>query len=303
MKAMILAAGRGKRLRPLTEVIPKVLVPVVNKSMIDRTIELLALHGIQEVIINAHHQSHKITDYLRRRDSSGVRIEVRVEEEILGTGGGIKNTQDFWDEAPFIVINGDIVTDINLKEVYAYHQRRGNLVTMVLHDFPAYNKLRIDGDMNILSLGLTTGGKGTLAFTGIHVIDPEALDFIPENARCNIIDCYRKLIERKEPVGAYVATGHRWVDIGTVEEYIRANFDLLASDKIALGRDCSINPEASLDEWAVLGNRCSVERGAIVRGSVLWNDVTVREGVRVVDSVVTSGVTVEEDLVGVTAIR
>lgn len=303
MKAMILAAGRGRRLRPLTDVIPKVLMPMVNMPMLERTIELLALHGVQEVIINAHHQSHKITDYLKRRDSSSVGIEIRVEEEILGTGGGIKNTQDFWDDRPFIAINGDIVTDINMSEVYVYHQRRGNLVTMVLHDFPVYNKLRIDKEMNILSIGSTKCGNNTLAFTGIHIIDPEVLDYIPENERYNIIDCYRQLIREKRPVRAYVATGHRWIDIGTVHEYIRANFDLLAPEKVAIGRDCAINPEASLNEWAVLGSRCSIERGAIVQRSVLWNDITVREGVRVVDSVVTSGVIVEEDIIGGVAIR
>jgi mannose-1-phosphate guanylyltransferase len=303
MKAMVLAAGRGRRLRPLTDLIPKVLVPIVNTPMIDRTIELLALHGVQQVIINAHHRSHKITDYFKRREPSGAGIEVRVEEEILGTGGGIKNTQDFWDERPFIAINGDIVTDINLSEVYAYHQRRGNLVTMVLHDFPVYNKLRIDEDMNILSIGPTTGGKNTLAFTGIHVIDPEVLDYIPGNARYDIIDCYRQLIQEKRPVRAYVATGHRWIDIGTVHEYIRANFELLDPEKVAIGRDCHIDPEASLDEWAVLGSRCSIERGTMVRGSILWNEVTVREGVRVIDSVVTTGVTVGEDIIGGVAIR
>jgi mannose-1-phosphate guanylyltransferase len=303
MKAMILAAGRGRRLRPLTDVLPKVLVPVVNTPMIERTMELLALHGVQEVIINAHHHYQKITEYLRRRDSSSIGIEVRIEEEILGIGGGIKNTQDFWDERPFIVINGDILTDINLSEVYTYHQRRGDLVTMVLHDFPAYNKLRIDGDMNILSIDSTAGGEGALAFTGIHVIDPEALDFIPANAQYNIIDCYRKLIQEKRPMRAYVASGHRWIDIGTVHEYLRANFDLLSPEKVSIGRDCHINPEASLNEWAVLGSRCSIERGAMVRGSVLWNDVTVKEGVRVVDSVVTSGVTLEQDIVGGVAIR
>jgi mannose-1-phosphate guanylyltransferase len=303
MKAMILAAGRGKRLRPLTDVLPKVLVPMANTPILERTIELLALHGVQEVIINAHYHYKKITEYLQRRDSSGIKIEVRIEQEILGTGGGIKNTQDFWDERPFIVINGDIVTDINLKAVYAYHQKRANLVTMVLHDVPVYNKLRIDGDMNILSIGSTEGVEDTLAFTGIHVLDPEALDYIPENTRYNIIDCYRKLIQDKRPVRAYVTTGHRWIDIGTVREYLRANFDLLAPEKEAVGRDCHIDPEASLNEWAILGSRCSIEKGAVVQGSVLWNDVTVRRGVRVVDSVVATGVIVEEDIIGGVATR
>jgi mannose-1-phosphate guanylyltransferase len=303
MKAMILAAGRGRRLRPLTDVLPKVLVPIVNKPMLERNIELLSLHGVQEVIINAHHQSQRIADYIKKRDPSVVRIEIRVEEEILGTGGGIKNTKAFWDERPFIAINGDILTDINLSDVYAYHQRRGNLVTMVLHDLPRYNKLRVDRDMNILSIGLTAGGEDTLAFTGIHVIDPEILDYIPDDARYNIIDCYRRLIREKRAVRGYVATGHRWIDVGTIHAYLRANLELLAPEKVAIGPDCHIDPEANLNRWAVLGCRCSVEKGAMVLDSVLWDDVTVREGVCVIDSVITTGAIVEEDIIGGVAIR
>jgi mannose-1-phosphate guanylyltransferase len=290
-------------LRPLTDALPKVLVPVVNSPMLERTIKLLSLHGIQEVIINAHHHYQTIADYLKRRDSSALKIEVRVEEEILGTGGGIKNTQDFWDERPFIAINGDILTDINLTEVYAYHQRMANLATMVLHDVPRYNKLRVDRDMNILSIGSTVGEKDTLAFTGIHVIDPEVLDYIPRDAPYNMIDCYRQLIQEKRAIRAYVATGHRWIDIGTIHDYIRANIDLLAPEKVAIGRDCHIDPGASLNGWAVLGSRCSVEQGAIVQGSVLWDEVTVSAGVRVVDSVVTTGVVVEKDIIGGVGMR
>jgi mannose-1-phosphate guanylyltransferase len=303
MKAMILAAGRGRRLLPLTDILPKVLVPVVNKPMIERTIELLVLHGVQEIMINSHHQSHKIAEYMRDRDSSGVGIEISLEEKIIGTGGGIKKTRDFWDEGPFIAINGDILTDINLSEVYAYHQERASLVTMVLHDFPRHNKLRMDEDMNILSIGASAGARNTLAFTGIHVIDPKVLDYIPDNAPYNIIDCYQQLIREKRPVRAYVASGHRWIDIGTMHEYIRANFDLLQPNKLAVGRDCYISPDASLNEWAVFGSRCSIESDAMVRGSVLWDDVTVREGVRVIDSVVATGVTVEQDIIGEAVIR
>jgi mannose-1-phosphate guanylyltransferase len=303
VKAMILAAGRGRRLRPLSDVLPKILVPVANRPMLERSIGLLSLYGVQEVVINAHHHYQTITDYLKSRDSSPLTIDVRVEEEILGTGGGIKNTQDFWDERPFIAINGDILTDINLTEVYAYHQRGDNLVTMVLHDVPRYNKVRIDGDMNILSIGSTEGEKGTLAFTGIHVIDPEVLDHIPGDAPSDIIDCYRQLIQEKRAVRAYVASGHRWIDIGTIRDYIRANMDLLAPEKIAVGPDCRVDPEAALNGWAVLGSRCSIEQGAMVQGSILWDEVTVRAGVRVVDSVVTTGVIVEKDIIGGVAIR
>jgi len=206
MKAMILAAGMGERLRPLTNIYPKVLVPVVNKPLIDRIIQFLKTHGVEKIIINAHHHYQMIRDYLKEGNPFGIRIEIRIEKEILGTGGGIKNTQDFWGKDPFIVINGDILTDIDLGDVYEFHLKKNHLVTMVLHDFPKYNKVRVDKEMNILSIGPDINLKGTLAFTGIHVINPEVLNFIPEKKRYNIIDAYKRLIDLKKPIRGYIAT-------------------------------------------------------------------------------------------------
>jgi len=303
MKAMILAAGMGKRLRPLTNVYPKVLLPVVNVPMIDRITKLLKIHGIEEIIVNAHHNYQMISDYLKGGNPFGIRVEIRIEKEILGTGGGIKNTQDFWDKDPFIVINGDILTDIDLREVYEFHLRRNNLVTMVLHDFSIYNKVKVDREMNIVSIGPGTNLKGTLAFTGIHVINPEVLDFISENKRSNIIECYRKLIDLKKPIRGYMTTGNRWIDIGNIADYLRSNFDFLTPGNIAIAQECHIDSGASLKDWAVIGKGSLIEKGAIVKRSVLWNDVIVREGIKVVDSVVTSGVILEKDLVSGVAIR
>lgn len=303
MKAMILAAGMGKRLRPLTNVYPKVLLPVVNVPMIDRIIKLLKTHGVREIIINAHHHYQKIIDYLEEGNHFGIRMEIRIEKDIFGTGGGIKNTQDFWDKDPFFVINGDILTDIDLGKVYKFHLRRNNLVTMVLHEFPIYNKVKVDREMNILSIGPGSNLKDTLAFTGIHVINPEVLDFIPENKKYNIINCYRKLIDLKKPIRGYITTGHRWIDIGTIADYLRSNFDFLPPGNIAIAHECHIDSGAVLRDWAVIGKGSSIERGALVKRSVLWNDVIVREGIKVIDSVVTSGVIVEKDLVSSVAIK
>lgn len=298
MKAMILAAGEGFRLRPLTDVCPKVLMPVVNRPVIARVIELLKVHGVREIIVNVYHHYQKIVDYLRGGDPFGVRIEIRVEQEILGTGGGIKNTRDFWDKDPFIVINGDILTDINLRRVYESHMERNNLITMVLHDLPIYNKVRIDDEMNVVSIGPGTNIDGALAFTGIQVINPEVLDLIPENKRYSIKKCYKTLMDLRKPIRGYLATGHKWIDIGTIPDYLRSNLDLLPPEKIAIAQEVHIDSGATLEEWAVIGKGSSIERGALVKRSVLWRDVIVREGVRVVDSVVTSGVILKEDIVG-----
>lgn len=298
MKAMILAAGEGTRLRPLTGVCPKALVPVVNEPVMERIIRLLRIHGVQEIIVNACHHHQKIVDYLEQGKQFGAKIEIRVEKEILGTGGGIKNTQGFWGRSPFIVINGDILTDIDLGKVYESHMERHNLITMVLHDLPVHNKIRVDSEMNILSIGPGSNIKGALAFTGIHIINPEVLDFIPKNKNYDILRCYRRLIDLKKPVRGYLATGHRWIDIGTVGDYVKANVALLPPERIVIGSECRIDPGARLREWAVVGERTSIKRDAQVKGSVLWADVLVGEGVNVVDSIVTTGVVVEKDLVG-----
>ena len=141
MKAMILAAGFGTRLHPLTSIIPKPLVPVANQPVIERTIRHLKKHGIHEMIVNAHYHHNQISDFLDQGRPFGVDIEVRVERDILGTGGGIKNTEDFWDTEPFVVINSDIVTDIDLSEACSDHKTQGNLVTMVLHDHPPFFRI------------------------------------------------------------------------------------------------------------------------------------------------------------------
>jgi mannose-1-phosphate guanylyltransferase len=303
MKAMILAAGMGERLRPLTNIYPKVLVPVVNMPVIDRIIQFLTIHGVKKIIINAHHHAQMICDYLQGGTPFGVKVETRIEKEILGTGGGIKNTENFWGIDPFIVINGDILTDIDLGDVYGFHMKKNHLVTMVLHDFPQYNKVRVDKEMNILSIGPGTDLKGTLAFTGIHIINPEVLRFIPDKKKYNIIDVYKRLIDLKKPIKGYVATGHRWIDIGTIPDYLQANFYYLPQGNTAIDQNCSIDSSATLKDWAVIGKSSSIERSTLVQRSVLWNDVIIKDGVRVVDSVITSSVVVKKDLIGGVAIR
>ena len=148
-----------------------------------------------------------------------------------------------------------------------------------------------------------TNLKGTFAFTGIHIMNPEVLDYIPENKRYSIIECYGRLIDLRKPIRGYLATGHIWIDIGTKADYLRSNFNLLPPERISIAPECHVDPDATLKDWAVIGRRSSIEKGALVKRSVLWNDVTVRQGIKVVDSVVTSGVIVEKDLVGGVAMK
>jgi len=296
MKAMILAAGLGTRLLPLTASRPKALMPVVNKPVIGRIIEYLRRFGITQIIVNAHHHHEQLIDYLDRGRPFGLEIEVRVEPEILGTGGGIRNTEDFWDKAPFPVINGDILTSINLYEVYESHVSSGALATMVLHDREPFNQITIDHDCRITDIA-QGNMPGRLAFTGIHFVQPEFLPNIPKGEFSDIIACYREMIRSGGPIKAYVARGHYWFDVGTIEAYVEANKKLL-KEPFAIAHDCSIGPGARLEQWAVLGRGTALEKDVRIGRSILWEQVLLKEGTRIMDSIVTSSRVVDRDLMG-----
>ncbi len=296
MKAMILAAGLGTRLRPLTLDRPKALMPVANKPMIDHVIDYLKRFGVKRVIVNAHHHHQQILKHLDGGKPFGLPVAVRVEREILGTGGGIQNTADFWDNAPFVVINGDIFTDIDLTAAYRDHLSLGSLVTMLLHDRAPFNQVLVDKDLNVLHIA-TAPQPGRLAFTGIHIISPALLDHLPEGPS-SIIDAYQRLIaEGHHAIRAHVSEAHHWRDIGTVESYRQANREALGKQTTLVGPTSRIDPSAQLEDWVVIGAGCELARSVKVRGSVLWDNVTVREGIRIEDSVVTSGREVRNDLI------
>ncbi|MDY6971119.1 MAG: NDP-sugar synthase [Thermodesulfobacteriota bacterium] len=296
MKAMILAAGLGTRLRPLTLNRPKTLVPVCNTPVIDRTLKYLKAYGVSQVVVNAHHHHEKVVEHFNAGRLFGLEIEIRVEREIMGTGGGIKNTEDFWDPDPFIVINGDILTDIDLTSVIDAHKKNGALATMTLHDFEPFNQIQIDDRLNILDIAAETHPL-RLGFTGIHIIEPELLSLIPEGVYSNIVDCYRRLIGLGGPIKAYVSNGHYWRDMGTIGSYVLANKEALRETSFLLGPECDVHDSAILRDWAIIGEQVCLEEGVEISRSILWEGVKVKKGVRVMDSIVTSSKIVECDLI------
>ena len=286
MKSMILAAGFGTRLRPLTDKRPKALMPVANRPILAWSMDYLRNYGATDIIINAHHHQEQVVDYVRQRSSHGLRTEVSVEPKILGAGGGIKNVEDFFGREPFVVMNVDILTDIDLEAALRDHKNSGALVTLVLHDCAPYNQVQIDKDLNITDIG-KTACAGKLAFTGIHIIDPAVLAMIPAGVFSDIIPCYRDLIRDGKAIKAYVSRNHYWRDIGSISQYMEANRDF-AARPFLIGSDCRIHPSARLEDWAVIGDGCRIDEGAIIRRSVLWEGLELKAGTRVLDRVVTS---------------
>ncbi|HEX9973878.1 MAG TPA: sugar phosphate nucleotidyltransferase, partial [bacterium] len=206
MKAMILAAGYGTRLQPLTNRTPKALVEIDGIPMLQLIIVKLINTGVDEIIINTHHFADQIAAFLHSNDNFRIRVELSHEDQILGTGGGLKKAEYFFDDnQPFFLHNVDILSTIDLRQMYRYHQDNGAMATLAIQQrdtsrgFIVDEQNRICGhedkdNQRIRLKRLPQGKTQFMAFCGIHVISPEIFPFITETGRFSIIDSYLKLI-------------------------------------------------------------------------------------------------------------
>lgn len=232
MKALILAAGLGTRLRPYTNQLPKPLFPIAGQPVLDRIIDRLVDAGADRIAINTHHLHRLIADHVASQNYP-VPVSIRFEPEILGTGGAIRNNVDFFGDDPFIVINGDIVTDIDIRSVYDIHCGHPYPATLVLHDFPIFNTVTVDTDGFITDFADPAPGVSALAFTGIQVLDASVISRIPDNRFVSSIDVYREMIAEGIKIKAHTVSGHYWNDMGTPERFSEAVFDQMAPDAFA----------------------------------------------------------------------
>lgn len=244
MKALILSAGFGTRLLPYTQKLPKPLFPIQGKPVLEKTLEHLKNAGCKEAFVNTHHLHEKVETFLAGKDF-GLTVTPCYEPEILGTGGAIKNLSPHWGDKPFVVINSDIITDINIKSVFRFHRNHTSPVTMVLHDLERYNVVSVDtqGFIKGFSKGMANDDPNLMAFTGIHVIDPSVISYIPGKGFAGIIDVYRSMILSGIRIKACIAKGHYWKDIGTPDDFREAVFDATAPNAFRRAfPDSSTNP-------------------------------------------------------------
>lgn len=230
MKAMILAAGLGTRLRPYSRHTPKPLFTIDQRPLLDMIIERLQRSDCEAAMINTHYHHTQIEAFVQAQDYP-LPVKTRHEPDILGTGGGIVNMSDFWGDGPMLVLNADIVCDIDLEKVFRFHQQHSAPVTMVMHDCETFNSVWVDQDNRVV--GFQHGPKPAadvrqLAFTGIHVLDRRVLDFLPASGPAHIIDAYQRMLDSGESIAAYVSRDHYWQDIGTPQNYRSAVYDHMA---------------------------------------------------------------------------
>jgi NDP-sugar pyrophosphorylase family protein len=234
MKAMILAAGLGTRLRPLTNVMPKPLLPVAGTPLIVWNLLLLKRHRFQEVIINLHHLGPMIEQALGDGARFGLRLQYSHEAVILGTGGGIKQVEAFFNGEPFLVLNGDTLFELNLDALMAFHRERDAAATLVLREDPEATRwglVEVGPDRQVKTItgrGLPPGADvEPRMFAGIHILHPRLLRAVPHGKESSIIDAYVRGLHEGERIVGYDLVGY-WSDVGTPERYAQVEQDAAA---------------------------------------------------------------------------
>jgi NDP-sugar pyrophosphorylase family protein len=231
MKAMILAAGLGSRLRPLTNTIPKPLLPIAGTPLIVWNLLLLKRHGFHDVIINLHHLGPMIEQALGNGSKYGLRIYYSHEPVILGTGGALKQAESNFSGEPVLVLNGDTLFELDLEALCAYHQRRRAAATLVVRsdvDAARWGVVDVDAEERLVRItgrGRTDAGETRpRMFAGVHILHPRLLRDVPKGKASSIIDAYVAAIQRGDLVAGYELTGY-WSDVGTPERYAQAEHD------------------------------------------------------------------------------
>jgi mannose-1-phosphate guanylyltransferase len=311
VKAAVLAAGLGTRLKPLTDICPKPLLPVLNRPLLGVVLAQLEAAGFSQVAVNTHHLADQVHDFLRAEPWSFL-LSVSHEPEILGTGGGLRQLGEVLREGPFLAVNADILTDLDLAEVYRSH-RTGAVSTLVLHDCPAYNNVWVAGD-GVVSIGAPPLGGAAdaqvLAYTGVQVVDLKMLTYIPPQGAYGLVQAWREALRAGERLAYLTVSGHFWQDLGTPANYLAAHRRLLAgaSPRLAgyfpgltdplIGPGARIGAGAHFGGGVCLGSNVVVGERAALKNTAVWDRAVIAPGVELEDCIVAAGVEVKDSARG-----
>src|SRR6185436_8903061 len=295
MRAMILSAGYGTRLWPLTEDRTKPALPILGKPLVGYVAEYLAGYGCRQIIVNLHHQPESVMHALGDGSRFGVKLQYVHEPVILGTSGAIDNARALLDGKTFIVVNGKIITDIDLNAALETHRRTKAIATLVLLPNPACEKfstVEIEKEMLRGFGGMPEPEKFVncdppLMFTGIQILEPRIFDYIPRGVFSHTTtDVYPQAIANGERVAVHVADG-RWYELSTIPRYLDISLLLLSETgmNLSTGNGCEISPTAEVSD-SVLWDNVVVEAGARVKRAVLADNVRIGPGEIVENAVV-----------------
>lgn len=329
---MVLAAGAGTRLRPLTYETPKPMVPVVNRPVLHHVLDNLNRHGIKDVLMNLHSHGGQIRDYCGNGSRWNLRVRYSQERKLRGTAGAIKKVESFFSDGPFIVLSGDGLSDIDITALYAFHKKRKSMATMVLKAVDARfdygvtltdKSGRINGFLEKPSWSDVFSNKVN---TGIYLFEPEVFRYIPKN---KIYDfghqLWPKLLQMRKPIYAYEMGGY-WCDVGNLSEYRKSQLDSLDGKvrinipgrevqkgvwideksvihpkavlraPCLIGKGCTVGAYAQVGPYTVIGDRAVISSQAVLKNSILFENVTVGKNVHLSNCILGANGNVKENI-------
>ena len=323
MKAMVLAAGKGTRLFPLTGEVPKPLAPVANVPIIEHIFKLLATHGVGDAYVNVHYLADALLNaYGEETLLNGMRVRLSWEERLLGTAGGVKRLARHFDET-FVIVSGDALTDIDVRDLVAFHKEKGALATMALkrvRDTSGFGVVEVDEEGNIGGFQEKPDPReavSNLANTGIYVLEPRALEYIAKDTFSDFAkDVFPRFLEAGEKFVGYQEDFY-WSDIGTLQAYLQAQHDALSGavdvevpgerrgEDTWIGENAQVHPTvrfggcAAVGEDAVLGREVFMS-GHVTVGSGCWvrPRATIKRSILLPGGSVGDGAYLEDCIVG-----
>ncbi len=337
MKAVILVGGEATRLRPLTQNIPKAMVPVLNRPFLEYVIRNLHSHQVRDIILTQSHFASPIKDYFQDGSQFDVKLTYVIEDSQMGTAGAVKNAGSYLNST-FLVLNGDIFNYLDIMAMIAFHRASKAMATISLTpvaDPTSYGLIETDAANKVtrfLEKPAPEQVTTNMINSGTYILEPEILNLIPSGARFSFErDLFPLLLEQGEPVYAYPSNAY-WIDIGTTEKYLKLNLDLLgdsnlnthAKDKdfIVTGEQSFIDPKAHIQGPVVIGNNCNIENSvkligpvvigpgctvledSVVEASVIWRDTCLGKNVTLRNSVIadschlSDGITLDSCILG-----
>lgn len=308
MKGMILAAGLGTRLRPLSYELPKPIVPVLGRPLCSYNMEFLFQAGIKTFVMNLHRQPKRIQQVVAGWTGKRMRVEYTVEPQILGTGGGIWNARNFLEDGTFVTANSDTVVRFPFSSALAFHREKRSIATLVLFPDPdrRYTPVWIDVDGRITGFG--SGGRGGILsgfYTGFQIVEPELFREIPPGKpSCIIQDTYSRLVRDGAPVFGFLSSGY-FREFGSPADYLRGTLALLSEKQeqkadlfpgpadLAVTPPVYISPEAIIAAGARIGPGAVIEGGAVVKEgacvirAILWPEAVLGAGEEISQAILT----------------
>jgi len=319
VKAVVLAGGKGTRLRPLTCLKPKPLIPIVNKPIIVHIIESLRWAGIDEFIITLGYLGDQIINTVGDGERFGVSVRYSIEKEPLGTAGSVKNAENLIDDEPFCVVSGDLLVEVDLKKILRFHEKNGATVTMALtevEDPSQYGIVETDRFDRVIRFLEKPSPLDTFSKTinaGVYILEKDVLDHIPEKTFFDFSnDLFPSLLDKKNIYGYYF-DGY-WNDLGRIESYFEATMDILSgrvmtpsirdviSERalyeggVIIGENSIIDENANIEGPVVIGSNTRIEKDvSITSYSVIGDNVHIHRGVLLDSSIVHSNTRIREE--------